>query len=109
VQTDFPINITLNIYENATDFSSTTVMVPFLAMNVDFYIDFASFIASGAGADFTSVEAINLTMNDSTGFANADVAIDFIESTSISEAGTLALFGLGLIGVAVARRRYGKA
>jgi len=109
LQTDFPVNITINVFENASDYSSTTVVVPFLAMNVDFFIDFASFIPTGAGADFTSVEAINLTINDATGFANADVAIDFIESTSIPEAGILAIFGLGLIGVAAARRRNARS
>jgi len=113
ISTDFPVNITLTVYENASDFSSRTVTLPALAMNIDFFVDFASFIATGAGADFTSVEAITLTMNDTPPtFANADLTIDFIESApppNVSEAGTLALFGLGLIGVAVARRRNAKA
>jgi hypothetical protein len=96
--------VTVNIYETATDYSTAMVLLPFLAMNLDFFIDFSAFIATGAGADFTSVEAINLTINDTTGFANADVTTDFIESRNVSEAGTLALFGLGLIGVAAVRR-----
>lgn len=106
ISTDFPVNISLTVWEDAGNYSTAMVLAPALSSNIDFFIDFASFTAIGLGADFASAEAIELSINDMTGYADADVRIDFIESTTdVAEPATLALFGLGLIGLGVAQRR----
>ena len=84
--------MTVNIYETATDYSTAMVLLPFLAMNLDFFIDFSAFIATGAGADFTSVEAINLTINEGRGSGVAAQIVGAGDDTfGLADSGTLIL------------------
>jgi hypothetical protein len=107
VSTDFPVNLTFRVYEDGSIFSTATVAAPPLSSNVNFFIDFASFTDTGTGANFADVKAIEFTINDLSLDADADLRIDFIQSTTntVAEPATLAILGLGLIGAGYRRRK----
>ena len=68
----------LRVYSNATDFSTRTVNVPDNAgVAESIFVPFNTFTASGAGADFTNVGAIEATLNT---VANLDASITIVES-----------------------------
>lgn len=74
------------------------------------YSNFA--LATGTGADFTAVTAVQFTFTTTIGIE--DAAFDLVGTANtvpdipISEPGTLAVLGLGMIGLAGFRRRMHK-
>ncbi len=71
--------LTVTIYTDAANFSTTTIAVPLnLSNTVETFVPFSSFVvASGAGADFTDVGAIEASV---TLAVDSDVIASIIES-----------------------------
>ena len=68
----------LRVYSNATDFSTRTINIPDNAgVAESIFVPFNTFTASGAGADFTNVGAIEARLNT---VANLDVSVTIVES-----------------------------
>lgn len=101
VASDFAADLMFEVYSNGgADVSTLMTSTPALATNADLIIPFADFIGT---ADFTDVSAIVMMID---GPVNTDLQIDFVQSTiEVPEPGMAALFGLGLIGLGLARRR----
>ena len=59
--------------------------------------------AVAGDADFTSI--VGITMEAITGAPGVDLTVDLLQSTSIPEPATMTLFGAGLLGLGLARRR----
>ena len=85
----------------------------------EFFLSVGSYIAAISDFGFTQSEAISgLNSNNLTGLASIVVAVGDTDTsgasarlsnaTSVSEPGTLALLGLGLIGLATVRRQSAK-
>ena len=108
VANDFPAAITIDVY-SGSDASTLTLnstgLIPGPA-SVPLLFEFASFnTLSGAGADFTNIGAIVLTINAT--FNATDIELDFFGTTTtqVPEPGPLAALGLGLGLLAFSRRR----
>lgn len=71
--------LTVTVYTDAANFSSTTIAVPLnLSNTVETFVPFSSFVtASGTGADFTDVGAIEASV---TLAVDSDVIASIIES-----------------------------
>ena len=71
--------LTVTVYTDATNFSSTTIAVPLnLSNTVETFVPFSSFVvASGTGADFTDVGAIEASV---TLAVDSDVIASIVES-----------------------------
>tara|TARA_R110002049_G_scaffold47902_1_gene138351 strand:- start:38600 stop:42853 length:4254 start_codon:yes stop_codon:yes gene_type:complete len=68
----------LRVYTSATDFSTRTINIPDNAgVPESIFVPFNTFTASGAGADFTDVGAIEAVINT---VANLDVSVTIVES-----------------------------
>lgn len=101
-QGDHAFTFRVRVYTSATDFSTLDFAVP-VAPLMTYNLPFASFTASGAGADFTAAKAIELSIFAPTAL---DAQIDFFAaSIPVPAPGALAVFGLGLLGLAAARPR----
>ncbi len=105
--TDFQAFLTFTFYTDATNYSTYKLTVPAdSGLLKDFFIPFSSFTAVGGGANFASVGAITMGVDDGDAL---DVRVDFIKAVAnVPEPSSVALVlvGAGLWGAAaVARRR----
>lgn len=108
ISDDWPTNLTFTVYTTPTDFSRMTYATPGLLSNVVIYLPFASFTDFGDGADFANVGALTLSIAETIPHEDLDIRIELVESTTppgIPEPMTLGMFGAGLAGFVIARRR----
>jgi uncharacterized repeat protein (TIGR01451 family) len=79
---DLPVDVTIVVYSDAGNASSLTFTMPgLLFSSTPFVLPFNTFTTSlGAGADFTNVGAITLSVGSAV--TAPDVVIDFLQTTS---------------------------
>lgn len=114
--------ITLNVFSNAANWSSTTFMLPSGAMQ-DYVLSFDALLtgvgtnivghAQSGSASFANVGALELIINTGGVIAGANFEVDSLQTNvraaAVPEPGTLALVPLALAGLAAIRRRTGRA
>lgn len=79
---DLPVNVTIEVFTDAGNASSLTLPAPGLIFSsTNFVLPYSAFTTTlGAGADFTDVGAITLTLGSAV--TAPDVVIDFLQTTS---------------------------
>ncbi len=79
---DLPVDVVLNVYTDAGNASTLSVTLPGLIFaNTDFVLPYSSFSTLlGAGADFTNVGAITMTLGSAV--TAPDVVVDFLQTTA---------------------------
>jgi hypothetical protein len=97
-------SLTMNVYTDASDYSTATINYSNDGSFHNFDTPFTSFVATGGGADFTNVNAFEVTIN---GVPQQDLEMGFIsaEASSAPEPSTMLLLGGGLVGLGVFSRR----
>jgi hypothetical protein len=113
IRSDLPGTVSLIVYSGASNYSTATFSAPALGFGAQPFtlisLPFAGvdWVATGLGADFTSVSAIRLVGDGSSiSSASLDMQLSFIEAnSSIPEPGTFGLIGMALCGLAAVRIR----
>lgn len=106
---------TIDVYSGENNHTALTIFSSASTTSEEFVIDFASFLGAdfsipgfskvtyGDGVDFSNVTALQAIINTGGAVASMDMSLDLVET--IPEPESLALVGLGLIGLAATRRR----
>jgi hypothetical protein len=104
LESDHTNSLTMKVYTDTLDYSTATVNYTNDGLFNNYDTPFASFVATGAGADFTNVKAFEVTIS---GVPQQDLQMDSIsaEASSTPEPSTMLLLGGGLVGLGVFSRR----
>lgn len=99
---DISVTVGSNLGANLSNFTTTSSSVNSLTHEM---IDFSSFAAVGAfgDVDFTVVDFVSILLT--TTEVGSDLTITEFGLTSVPEPTSLAIFGLGLVGFALSRKK----
>ena len=105
---DLNFPFTLQAFTNGANWSAVTIYSTGIG---SYFIPFGGFVTiAGAGADFSNIGALQAIINfDPLAAGNGtvqsvDFSIDLVD-TAVPEPGILALVGVSILGLGVARRR----
>ncbi|MEI2737176.1 MAG: hypothetical protein V9F01_00155 [Chitinophagaceae bacterium] len=89
-QVDLSAIITMRIYEDASNYSHFSYTLPYAisAPGTELYFPFSAFTNVGTGADYGSIEAIELLL-DGTTIDSLDMTIDFVSADYSRDYGDL--------------------
>jgi uncharacterized repeat protein (TIGR01451 family) len=79
---DLPVNVSIQVFTDAGNSSTATIALPGLIFSASsFVVPFSAFSTTlGAGADFTDVGAVTLTLGSNV--TAPDVVLDFLQTTA---------------------------